>query len=103
MPASGFFVGLDPRFEVFDIPGVFDDIGHAARTLSDPAVREHFATLGNEQGMEPLDIYPHWPMMLLSDKAVRTPADFYTVRALVDAQELDSRASTGAIYWEGLS
>ena len=34
---------------------------------------------------------------------VRTPADFYTVRALVDNQELDSRSSTGAIYWEGLS
>ncbi|MBL0917813.1 MAG: carotenoid 1,2-hydratase [Hydrogenophaga sp.] len=34
---------------------------------------------------------------------VRTPADFYTVRARVDAQELDSRASSGAIYWEGLS
>ncbi|MBK0392884.1 lipocalin-like domain-containing protein [Ramlibacter algicola] len=34
---------------------------------------------------------------------VRTPADFYTVRALLDDQELDSRASTGAIYWEGLS
>jgi predicted secreted hydrolase len=34
---------------------------------------------------------------------VRTPADFYTVKALVDSQELDSRASTGAIYWEGLS
>jgi predicted secreted hydrolase len=34
---------------------------------------------------------------------VRTPADFYTVRALVDNQELDSRGSTGAIYWEGLS
>jgi len=34
---------------------------------------------------------------------VRTPADFYTVRAVIDNQELDSRASTGAIYWEGLS
>lgn len=33
---------------------------------------------------------------------VRTPADFYTVRALVDNQELDSRTSTGSIYWEGL-
>ena len=26
-----------------------------------------------------------------------------TVTALLDDQELDSRASTGAIYWEGLS
>jgi predicted secreted hydrolase len=34
---------------------------------------------------------------------VRTPADFYTVRAVIDNQELDSRASTGTIYWEGLS
>ncbi|MFI5445111.1 lipocalin-like domain-containing protein [Polaromonas sp. UC242_47] len=34
---------------------------------------------------------------------VRTPADFYTVRAIIDNQELDSRQSTGAIYWEGLS
>jgi predicted secreted hydrolase len=34
---------------------------------------------------------------------VRTPADFYTVKAVIDNQELDSRASTGAIYWEGLA
>ena len=34
---------------------------------------------------------------------VQTPADFYTVKAVIDNQELDSRASTGAIYWEGLS
>jgi predicted secreted hydrolase len=34
---------------------------------------------------------------------VRTAADIYTVRAVIDNQELDSRASTGSIYWEGLS
>ena len=34
---------------------------------------------------------------------VRTPADFYTVKAVIPNQELDSRQSTGAIYWEGLS
>jgi predicted secreted hydrolase len=34
---------------------------------------------------------------------VQTPAGRYTVRALIDNQELDSRTSTGAIYWEGLS
>ena len=34
---------------------------------------------------------------------VRTPADFYTVKAVIPNQELDSRASTGTIYWEGLS
>ena len=35
--------------------------------------------------------------------AVETPAGRYTVKALLDNQELDSRASSGAIYWEGVS
>lgn len=34
---------------------------------------------------------------------IATPAGSYEVEALLDAQELDSRATTGAIYWEGLS
>ena len=34
--------------------------------------------------------------------SVQTPAGRFEVHALVDDQELDSRASTGAIYWEGL-
>ncbi len=34
---------------------------------------------------------------------VATPAGRFTVRSLQDDQELDSRASTGSIYWEGLS
>lgn len=34
---------------------------------------------------------------------IETPAGRHTLRALFDAQELDSRASTGAFYWEGLS
>ena len=34
---------------------------------------------------------------------MRTPAGPYTVKAVIDNQELDSRVSTGAIYWEGLS
>ncbi|MEK8052430.1 carotenoid 1,2-hydratase [Ideonella sp. DXS22W] len=34
---------------------------------------------------------------------VHTPAGTHELRALLDAQELDSRGSTGAIYWEGLA
>jgi hypothetical protein len=36
--------------------------------------------------------------------AARHPAvGRFGVRALLDAQELDGRASTGTVYWEGLS
>jgi predicted secreted hydrolase len=34
---------------------------------------------------------------------ITTPAGRFVVEALLDNQELDSRASAGAIYWEGLS
>ena len=34
---------------------------------------------------------------------VDTPAGRFEVRALLDAQELDSREGTGTVYWEGLS
>ncbi len=34
---------------------------------------------------------------------LHSPAGTHTVRALLDAQELDARASTGNVYWEGLS
>ena len=33
---------------------------------------------------------------------VQVPGQVYTVRAAFEAQELDSRNSTGAVYWEGL-
>lgn len=32
-----------------------------------------------------------------------TPAGRFVLRALLDAQELDARRSTGTVYWEGLS
>jgi predicted secreted hydrolase len=35
--------------------------------------------------------------------SLETPAGRFGIRALLDAQELDSRGSTGTVYWEGLS
>lgn len=35
--------------------------------------------------------------------ALRTPAGLFRIKAVIDPQELDSRQSTGTVYWEGLS
>jgi predicted secreted hydrolase len=45
---------------------------------------------------------PHSKANYPVDWQVYTPAGQYTVKAVLDDQELDSRGSTGAIYWEGL-
>ena len=75
-PASGFFIGLEPRFQVFDAPGLFQDMAHAQRVFADPEVRARLATFGSSKGIEPIAFYPHGPLMLLSHKAIRKIDDF---------------------------
>lgn len=75
-PATGFLAGLEPRFLVFDTPGLFDDFAHAQRTLADPEILKLVATFGAEKGLEPLAILVHGPTMTLSHKPIRTIADF---------------------------
>ncbi len=53
-PASGFLVGFEPRFQVFDAPGLFDDMHMRQRVFTDPEVRERLATFGSAKGMEPI-------------------------------------------------
>lgn len=50
----------------------------------------------------------HWtsPLTRISypvEWLVNAPGGSYRVKAIIDSQELDSRSSTGSIYWEGLS
>jgi len=49
--------------------------------------------------------YPvEWAVVVTHKTGVSVPnRERYTVKAVIDNQELDSRQSTGAIYWEGLS
>ena len=74
-PATGFFVGLEPRFVVFDAPGLFDDMRHAQRVFADPDIRKRLATFGTTKGVEPLFTFAHGPLMLLSHKPVRGTGD----------------------------
>lgn len=70
-PASSFFVKYDPRFEAFDVPGLFDDLAHAQRVLADPEVLDRLETFGADQGLRPIAAFPHGPLGLLST----TPVD----------------------------
>ena len=43
IPATGFLAGVDPRFQVLDLPGIFDNLAHAQRVLADPEVAKHYS------------------------------------------------------------
>jgi predicted secreted hydrolase len=74
--------------------GSFRTAGGAARNFAADAVR--FAPGRRWVSAATRANYPvQW--------TVQTPAGRYTVLALLDDQELDSRGSTGSVYWEGLA
>lgn len=75
-PASGFLIGLEPRFQVFDAPNIFPTMEAAQKTFSDPAMRKQFAEYGASKGIEPIAMLLHGPVMLLSSKPIRKAADF---------------------------
>src|SRR5438034_2098001 len=74
--ASGFFIGIDPRYLVFDAAGLFDDMDHGNRVFQDPAIRKRLASFSADKGIEPLIVYSANPNMVLTHKAIRTLADF---------------------------
>ncbi len=76
IPAVGFLIGLEPRFLVFDAPGLFDDMKHAARVFDDADIRKRLATFGAAKGVEPLMTFVNGPMVIVSHKAIRTLPDF---------------------------
>ena len=75
VPAVGFFIGLEPRFQVFDAPGLFESVEHAQTVFADPAIRKRLSTFGAAKGVEPLFTFSNGPLMLLSHKPVRSVAD----------------------------
>jgi C4-dicarboxylate-binding protein DctP len=73
--ASGFYVGLEPRFLVFDTPGLFDNPAHGHKVFSDPDIRKRIQSFGNSKGVEAVSFFVHSPLWMLSHKPVRAVAD----------------------------
>jgi TRAP-type transport system periplasmic protein len=76
IPAVGFLIGLEPRFQVFDAAGLFDNVPQSQKVLADPEVRKRLASFGETRGVELLVIGNNGPLMAVSYKPIRTIADF---------------------------
>ena len=76
MPAIGFLIGIEPRFQMLEAAGLFDSMTHGMKTLGDPEIRARLATFGDAKGVEPLFTILHGELLLITNKAVRTIADF---------------------------
>ncbi len=76
IPAVGFFAGLEPRFMMLDTAGLFDSIEHGQKVMADPDIRARLATFGESKGVEPLLTILNSSLMIVSQKPIRSMADF---------------------------
>jgi TRAP-type transport system periplasmic protein len=92
--AAGFLVGLEPRFQVFDLPDLFDGIEHGRSVLTESGIAARVSSFGATKGIEPLFVYLAGPSMLLTHRPIET---------LDDLKGLKIRAVGGApLYKEPL-
>ena len=69
---TAFLSGTDPRFQIYDAPGIFDAPEHLARVIHDAAYRDHLETLALDKGIRVIGAIFNSPMLLLASKPVST-------------------------------
>lgn len=63
---TAFLTGTDPRFQIFDAPGLFDSPEHVGRVIHDPAYRDKLETLALDKGIRVIGAIYNSPMLMLS-------------------------------------
>jgi len=86
-----FFSGVDSRFEVLGAPGLFKDLGHAARTLQDPEFSAAFLALGANKGLKGIGFTLSGPAVFITRSPVHKLADLegMKIRVLASALQME--------------
>ena len=81
--------GIDPRFQVIDAAGVFEDARHSHATITDPEFREPFLNLGSAKGVKGVSFWTYGGTAYASTKPLRSVADFRGKKIRILATRLE--------------
>lgn len=84
-----YLVGVDPRFQILDVPGIFTDMQHAWRTIQDEEFRKVFLALGMKKGLVGVSLFIYSPTSFATKVPIRTLADFKGKKLRVMASEME--------------
>jgi TRAP-type C4-dicarboxylate transport system substrate-binding protein len=87
-----FFVGVDPRFEVWAAPGLVDSLEHGQRLAADPAVVKLILGLGADKGLHGTGFMMVGPSAVISKTPIRHLADFKGKKIRVLASAFQTQA-----------
>ena len=85
-----FLTGVDSRYEVLSVPGVFKDGLHYSRTFQDPEFSAAFLALGANRGLKGLGIVISGPLTINSRTPVRKLADIEGMKIRVLASPMQT-------------
>jgi C4-dicarboxylate-binding protein DctP len=94
----GFLRGADPRVQVGDAPGLFQDMEHGQKTLTDPRFHDKFLNVTTAKGIKGVMIWNVGPTQYASSSPLRRLDDFRgkKFRVLASKVEIESMARLGA-------
>src|SRR5882672_563631 len=70
-----FLVGVDQRYELLSVPGLFQNDQHAIKTISDPDFAKAFLALGANKGLVGASLFITGPMVFDMRAPMRSLAD----------------------------
>jgi TRAP-type C4-dicarboxylate transport system substrate-binding protein len=70
-----FLVGVDQRFELLSVPGLFQNDKHAVNTIADPEFSKAFLAIGANKGLVGASVFMYGPVAFAMRAPLRTLAD----------------------------
>jgi TRAP-type transport system periplasmic protein len=93
-----FLVGVDQRFELLSVPGLFQNDDQVHKTIADPEFSKAFLALGSNKGLVGASLFVTGPAVFDMRAPVRTVADLRgkKVRVLASPFQTEQLARLGA-------
>ena len=98
MGPPGMQRGLDVRMQVVEAPGLFDNMEHGQKTITDPRFRDKFAEINTAKGLKGITFYNYGPSAYASTSPLRKLDDFKgkKFRVLATKVEIEAMNRLGA-------
>ncbi len=96
---TSFVTNLDPRFQVFEVPGLFRSPQHQYAVIQDPAYRDHLETMFLDKGLRVIGAIYNSPTVILTKKPASKLEDIkgLKVRTFASPLQMEPMKSLGAI------
>jgi C4-dicarboxylate-binding protein DctP len=86
----GNLVGVDPRYSVTDVPGMFESFGHAHAALNHPGFYDKYQVIGRDKGLYTVSLWQSGQTAYLTLKPLRTIEEFKGLKFRVLATKFET-------------